>query len=183
MGFTVPTTEPEIIFAGDFITWKKSLSEYPASTWTLTYALVKDGKIIEITASADGDDHLVEEAATTSDDWAPGDYHWQARVSSGTDIHTIDSGKLTIKPNFPAQDIGYDSRTHDEIMLDKVRAVMEGRADKDVLSYSVAGRSLAHHSWAELIELESHYAARVTRADIKAGRIKNTIGVHFNPTS
>lgn len=183
MAYTVPTIEPETLFAGDFVTWTKSLSDYPATTWTLTYALVKDGKIVEITASASGDDHLIEEAATTTDDWAPGTYQWQSRVTNGANIHTIDTGKLVIKPNFPAQDTGYDSRTHAEKMLDRIEAVMESRATKDVLSYSIGGRSLSHHTWDELKTLRDQYRAEVLREDIKSGRKSNRVKVQFNGIS
>ena len=36
-----------------------------------------------------------------------------------------------------------DPREHFEIMLDKIETVLQGRADADVLSYSINGRSLS----------------------------------------
>ena len=47
---------------------KKNISDYPASEWTLTYYLRKDG------ATADGDTHLVTVATTTTTGYAAGVY-------------------------------------------------------------------------------------------------------------
>ncbi|HJN90715.1 MAG TPA: hypothetical protein QGG93_10315 [Verrucomicrobiota bacterium] len=60
--------EPEKLTAGVTWKWKKTLSDYPASEWTLTYYLRKDG------ATADGDTHLVTVAASTTSGYAAGVY-------------------------------------------------------------------------------------------------------------
>ena len=63
---SIPTTEPETITAGDSLTWKRTLADYPAGTWTLKYRLINaDGKI-DITATASGTDHLVSVEPATS---------------------------------------------------------------------------------------------------------------------
>ena len=63
---SIPTTEPETITAGDSLTWKRTLADYPAGTWTLKYRLINaDGKI-DLTATASGTDHLVSVAPDTS---------------------------------------------------------------------------------------------------------------------
>jgi len=70
----IPTTEPLSFRAGDTVKWKKSLGDYPATSWTLKYFLViqSDQKII--TASADGTDHLVTITAAASAGYAVGRY-------------------------------------------------------------------------------------------------------------
>ena len=48
--------EPEKLTSGVTWKWKKTLSDYPASEWTLTYYLRKDGATAtSFSATADGD--------------------------------------------------------------------------------------------------------------------------------
>jgi hypothetical protein len=76
MGFFMPeiaTIEPQQITAGDSVKWKKSLPEYKASdSWVFTYALVKSGVQKKITATLDGDDHLISLATTATASYDPG---------------------------------------------------------------------------------------------------------------
>jgi hypothetical protein len=48
------------VTAGVTWKWKKTFSDYPASEWTLTYYLRKNGATAtSFNATADGDTHLV----------------------------------------------------------------------------------------------------------------------------
>ena len=65
--------EPEKLTSGVTWKWKKTLSDYPASEWTLTYYLRKDGATAtSFSATADGDTHLVTVAASTTTGYAAG---------------------------------------------------------------------------------------------------------------
>ena len=67
MAATVPTKEPLTIRAGDTIEWTKSIDDYKASDgWTLSYSFRGTGGTIDITSSADGDDHAISIAPATS---------------------------------------------------------------------------------------------------------------------
>jgi len=87
-GIPVLDREPDEIVAGDTIKWKRSFSDYPASTWTLTYALrsvATSSTAIELTATDDDDDHSVNVLAATTGAWIAGDYAWDAYVTNGTE--------------------------------------------------------------------------------------------------
>jgi len=57
---TVKNFEPDKLTAGVTWKWERSFSDYPASEWTLTYYLRKDGATAtSFSATADGDTHLV----------------------------------------------------------------------------------------------------------------------------
>ena len=67
--------EPEKLTSGVTWKWKKTVSDYPASEWTLTYYLRKDGAAAtSFSATADGDTHLVTVAAATTAGYAAGVY-------------------------------------------------------------------------------------------------------------
>jgi hypothetical protein len=58
---------------------------------------------------------------------------------------------------------GADPRTHAEIMLDKIESLLQGRADKDVSSYSIQGRSIAKMSIVDLLQWRDYYRKEVLK--------------------
>ena len=65
--------EPEKLTSGVTWKWKKTISDYPASEWSLIYYLRKDGVAISsFSATADGNTHLVTVAASTTSGYAAG---------------------------------------------------------------------------------------------------------------
>ena len=100
----IPSKEPSEIVAGDYLTWKISAGDFPASAgWVLTYALVKSGSLIEITATASGDDHLVAVAADTTKTWSAGAYKYQGYFTKAAERYMRRQGTIEIKPNYAAQ--------------------------------------------------------------------------------
>ena len=156
---------PTVWNAGDTIKWDVSVPDYLASDgWTLTYELKStSSNLSTITASADGDDYTVTIAAATSADYTPADYHYQAFVTKSGERYTVDSGRVTILKDF--QDSGnYDDRSHPEVVLDAIEAVLESRATKDQENYSIAGRSLARTPIEDLLTLRDRYKSEVIQA-------------------
>ena len=166
-------SEPSTIFAGDTLTWSKSLEDYPASAWTLTYSFVRQGKSISVTASAEGNAHRVSVAASTTATWLPGTYLWTSYATSGSERYTVETGELVIKPN-PAAG-GYDTRSYVKRVLDAIEALIEGRAAADVDSYSIGGRSLSKMPIAELLKWRSQYR-REYQAEQSADRLARGLG-------
>jgi len=67
MAATIPTKEPLTIRTGDTIEWIKNTDDYKASDgWTLRYSFRGTGGTIDITSTADGDDHAISIAPATS---------------------------------------------------------------------------------------------------------------------
>lgn len=175
MSYTIPTVEPRTIVIGDTVKWKRSLPDYPADEFTLSYAFTdSDGNQFTVTASADGTDHLVSESTATTGAYTAGDYQWQAYVTeiSSSERFTIGSGYSEIVPNYASAAV--DDRSHARATLDAIKAMIAGKATSDQASMSIAGRSLSRYSVEEILRWRSHYEALVEReeraADIAAGR-------------
>lgn len=167
---TVPAGEPARVTAGDTATWTRSLPDFPATDgWVLSYALVRTGVLLGITASAQGADHLVSVAAATTAAWQPGRYAWQASVARGAERHTIGTGYLEVLPDFAAQAGGHDGRSHARRVLEAVEAVIEGRASQAHAEYAIAGRQLKFIPIPELLALRDRYRAEVRAQDVAAG--------------
>jgi len=159
----IPTQEPAVIAAGDTAKWRISLPDYPASAgWTLSYTLVRAATRITFSASADGDRHLVNVAASTTTGWTAGAYTWRAQVSKSGEVYTVGSGTLTVQPSFAA---ATDARSHARKVLDAIEAVIEGRATSEVGEYQIAGRSLKYIPLPELLKLRDSYSAEVQREE------------------
>jgi hypothetical protein len=175
MAAAIPTKEPETVTAGVTWTWKKSLADYKASdSWVLTYYPRKNGiGLSAIAATADGDDHLVALSYGVSGLYAVGLYDLKGVVAKGSEKFQVFDGFLEVLPN-PAQSGAFDPRTHAQTVLDSIEAVLESRATKEVLSFSVEGNSLSSYPHEQLLAMRSRYRVEVEREKaverLKAGR-------------
>lgn len=184
-----PEGEPLKIVVGDFIQWKKtSLAEsYPPATHSAEYvARVTAGGASEIKLPAieRSSYYLFQVSSATSAAFEVGFYHWQLEITetaSGNRI-VVERGEFEAIPDLDNN--GADPRTHAEIMLDKIEALLQGRADKDVSSYSINGRSIAKMSVTDLLTWRDYYRKEVVKerrdnAIAIGGPTKTTVKVRF----
>lgn len=142
MAIPIPSKEPTEFVGGATVKWTKVLGDYPASSWTLTYsirALDAAGGSLEVTATADGDTHVVTISATDSGTLAAGTYEWQAKVTSGSEVAYPDTGMFEVKASLDIEPAGVDRRHWARIALERIQNVLKGRASRSDLSYTVPG--------------------------------------------
>ena len=178
MAADIPTTEPAVARAGDTWKWTKTLADYPASEgWALTYRFKSSDYAFEAAATTSGDDYAVTVAATTTDDVVAGLYTWVAQVAYGGEKFTVDSGVLTVNPDYHTgtSTATYDGRSHARIVLAAIEAVIEGRASIDQEGYEIAGRSLKRTPIPDLLKLRQAYRAEVA-AEASAEAIASGLG-------
>lgn len=173
----IATREPDALIAGDTWQWRRSLADYPAPTWTLTYYLRGRTHETSFAAAADGSDHLVNVAKATTAAIQPGDYELTGLVGDGSARHTVYRQRFVVRPD-PAQlGAGYDPRSHARKVLEAIQAVIEGRATKDQEEYSINNRSLKRTPLEELLKLQQYYLNAVANEDaIAAGGIGGPLG-------
>jgi len=163
MAATIPLTEPASVTAGDRWQWdREDLSDYPASSWTLSYALTKVDKLITLTATANGDYHRIDVTAVVTADYPAGKYHWQAYVTNGSDRRSIGAGTLEIKPNLALQTQGYDARSFAEQRVDQLEKALMAR-DPAIAAYTVAGRTVQYHSMQDIREDLDYWRSRLVQ--------------------
>lgn len=163
-----PTQIPQVLVAGDRWAWKRTdLSTDYGADYTLSYELTKFGGSTPITATASlsGTEYIVEVSQATTAAYAAGDYSWAEIITRDSDSERIrlDYGTLVIKPD-PAISTA-DPRSHSRIVLDAIRAVIEGRATLDQQSYTIAGRELVRTPIPDLLALETRYSQKVKTED------------------
>lgn len=182
MAWDIPSGEPSELVVGDDWQWTAS-SGYDPATWTLSYALVKSGNLISITASNNGDGtHLVDVAKATTAGYTAGTYRWQAYITDGTDRHLVRRGTVTVLPNYAAGAL--DDRSHVKTVLDALEALIEGKATSDQASISIGDVSLSRLSTTELLDWHRRYQylyqQELDAEGVEAGKAtKNRVEVRF----
>lgn len=171
-----PDGVPEEIFVGDFVQFKitQFSADYSNSLHTMRFvARIATGNNTEITITATSldDDYLFSVPSATSADYVVGHYHYQLEIERDSDNERIivDRGAIDIKTDY---DNNVDARDHAEIMLGKIESILEGKADSDVSSYSIAGRSLTKFGIDELLQWRDYYRREVNEIK-KRERIKH----------
>lgn len=175
-----PETEPAEIVAGDRLIFRRTNlnTDYSNASYTLKYSARLEGTgstEIEITASASGDDYLVEVASAVTAAYTAGRYIWQGYITRNSDAQriTIGGGSWEVIANRDSATT--DPRSHPRIMVEKIEAILEGRADADVSSYSINGRSLTKIPIPELMEFRNSYKAEYLR-ELRLERRQKGIG-------
>ena len=185
-----PEGIPTTIVVGDFVQWKRSdlVTDYPVASYSSNYVFRKKDGSTEFTVSSSGaspSTHFLFTANNSaSADFEPGEYFWQLEIVRTSDSERIvlSRGEIEVKPDL---DISHsDARSHAEIMLSKIQSLLEGKADSDVSSYSIAGRSLTKMGFQELVDAKDYYKSEVLREkrllDAKNGRSgASTVKVRF----
>lgn len=159
---------PTELIVGDTWSWAESLSQYPASTWTLSFHFVNTTDAFSVTATASGDDYAVAVAAATTASESAGRYRWSARVTDGSTVTTVAQGWTEVKPNVTA---AQDARSQARITLDAINATLQGRATNDQLSVSINGRAISRTPVSELLAWRDQLTeeVRIEEEGVSAG--------------
>lgn len=187
---SAPEGEPTEVVVGDFIQWKRSdiVADYPPALYSAEYvARITGGGSTEIKLPATestGYYYLFTVDSATSSAFSPGVYHWQLEItqtSSGNRL-VAEIGDFTAIPDMDNNLA--DPRIHAEIMVDKIETILAGKADSDVSSYSIAGRSLTKMSFQELLDAREYYKREINHHNnkelLKRGKSNgSTIKVRF----
>ena len=186
---SIPEKEPVTIYKGETVVWnRKDLTDYPVGSYAMSWIarLESNGGTSFSATVTEVDDYYkftLDNSATGG--YTTGDYFWVLKVTQSSDSEEliIDSGKITVKDNYFGST--GDTRSHAKIMLDKIESILEGRADADVSSYSIQGRSLSKIGINELLQWRDYYKAEYQKEIAKFRRDNNegsgrVIKVQFN---
>lgn len=157
--FDTLETMPERVTSGDSVSiaLKAMSSIFPPAAYALK-VIMKLGanQAIEVDLADDSGIHT----GTLNFANAPaGDYAYSIRATRSADnaVRTVATGTVIVLPD----PVTADTRSHAEKVLEAIEALIEGRATKDVSSYSIAGRSLTRLTPDELVKWRSFYKNEV----------------------
>jgi|TARA_Y100000296_G_scaffold54245_1_gene62196 hypothetical protein len=177
---TIPEKEPISFYKGETIVWKRTDigADYDPSSYSMVWeaSLESDGSTrFSATVTESGTEYTFTLDNSSTASYTAGDYVWFLKVLQTSDSETlvIDSGKITVKDNYFATT--GDTRSHAKVMVDKLESLLEGKADADVSSYAIAGRSLNKLTVEEMLKWRDYYKAEYQR-EIQEFRIGNNEG-------
>jgi hypothetical protein len=170
---------PEEFRAGQTFDVILSLVAYPADVWTSTLKFRPlNASIPDVPGvpAADGLSHqfTVDESVTVN--WPAAYYTYLVEVTDGTDVVIAEEGSIEILA--APDNISGDQRSHAQIVLSNIEAVLEQKATKDQLKYMLHDRSLERYSFEELINLRTRYRNEVAREQ-RGGVIIQRQGIRF----
>ena len=149
---------PAQFFAGDTLTFTRSLAAYSAADgWVLKYVL-NGPKVEEFSTTADGSSHVASVPFGTTEIWTPGTYTIVEKAEKDDQRFTTGTGLIQICENPTAVVAGTDNRPHCKKMLDAIEATLEGRASNDQLKYTYNGISIERTDILDLIVARKRYA-------------------------
>ena len=176
---SIPEKEPVTFYKGETVVWtRKDLTDYPVGSYAMSWSarLESNGGTSFSATVTEVDDYYkftLDNSATGG--YTTGDYFWVLKVtqSSDSEERILETGKITVKDNYFGTT--GDTRSHAKIMVDKLESLIEGKADSDVSSYAIAGRSLNKLTPEELITWYNFYKAKYQQ-EIKEFRIDHNEG-------
>ena len=153
---------PEIFVAGDSYEFRVKLADYlPGDGWSLSYVIVNKDSDETISSAADGDEHVCSVTAAETATWSAGDYVMFGIVTDGTQRRTISKRNVCVQPDPTTGAI--ETRTHYEIVLDAIKALLENKADADQKAVTVDGELLTRYGWDELEKMREKYTGLVAK--------------------
>lgn len=156
------------LVAGDSLNFLTAGGAYPASSgWVLKYRLVPrttGNAVQELTATAEGSDHRVAVAASSTSNWAADSYTWVSWVERAGEVYTLEHGQLTVKANPRTVGAGYDGRSQARKALEDLNAALAGWSPLK-RRYKIGEREMEFNSPAEILKLISFWEGRVAEED------------------
>ncbi len=156
MSQEIPTTEPRSFIAGETLEWSKSLANYAATEWTLKYSLRGPGTApADITATADGEEFLVDASSTYTAALTAGTWRLVGWVESGSEKHYVYDEDVIVKAA-PATGT-LETRSTAKIIVDAIDALLTGKASLDQKRYRIADRELERYEPEQLLKFRTYY--------------------------
>jgi hypothetical protein len=174
MAAAIPTTEPTKIVAGTTVQWTRTFTDYPASDYTLSYA-IRGPSAIAVTVEADGDDYAAEISDAVTADALAGDYAWQAfcEAEDGS-RYLVGSGMLEVVADLATISGRWEGRVQERVIADAILAVITGQATSQqmqIASVLMGEQQITRIQPARLREEYEVWNARALEAERRAGLI------------
>lgn len=156
----IPSSEPTRMHAGATTQWTKSISDYPAPTYTLKYYLTGPADLTIAGAQyGTSTDHLVSVSATQSAAWIFGKYTWQSYAEKG-------SGDTLERYYLGAGSVQIDTvtgKSDARVIYDDLIAKYKSLASTgmQVQSYSISGLAMTYTKPQDMLDAIKYWAGVV----------------------
>lgn len=156
---------PARLTAGDTLELRVELTDYPAGDgWVLKTRFVPraGGAVISLTATADGEVHVLAAAAAVTAAWPAGDYAAALWVEQGAESFVVEQRQLAIAANPRTLLAGTDTRSPAEMALAAAKAAFAAWTPTS-RRYRIGEREMEFSSAAEILRVVSYWQNQVDR--------------------
>ena len=164
----------ERLVLGSTLNFATTVSGYSAADgWVLKFALVPrtgSSGALTLTSAADGEQHRVQVASTTTASWTAGVYSWYSWVEKGTEKYDVARGSTELVANPRTAPGPLDLRTEAQKALDAARAALAAWTPTQ-RRYRIAGREMEFAGTAEILKVVSYWEGQVAREE-NAARVQ-----------
>lgn len=165
--------EPYTIAAGDSISFRKTLPDFPASAgWSLKYELRGGAVPVEFVSTPDGDSHVLSVDADVTTSWLPGDYVFAGFAELGQQRTQFFLASLTITADLETVTGDTPVTTHAQRMLVKLELQLEKMAEDDIIDSTVEGTEIRREARKEIYTMRKKYQ-RERESEIAAENVNN----------
>ncbi len=166
MSIEQTNTIPESFYAGDKLVFEQSFSLYTPDFYSLKYIFINASGKIEVVADKDlvNNKFTVSLSSVDTAAYVAGEYkvYYILEEISTTNTETYELNRIEIKESISS--LGNKViTTHNEKVLESIKAVIEDRATYDQMSYSINGRSLSRMPIKDLLYFKDYYQGLVNK--------------------
>lgn len=173
-----PTHEPLSAIAGDTIKFKRSWSDYPTASWTLSYTLhsrTSDTSTATAAVTEDDNEYIVTFSASDTASLTPGDYSLHGRITGGSELFTVYHGLLRIRQDVASAAAGDDLRSFASKALATLETALISNLGAEFVTFSVDGQSFTRVPRDEAVKMRDKFKTEVLREQ-QAERLRQGIG-------
>jgi len=118
--------EPIEFAAGDTLSFKRRLPQFPSATWTLTYEIRGGAAAIQFQSTPDTDNvtHQIHVAPAVTALWLPGSMFMEGYAGNGVDRERIYFGELSIVANLEGSGANIPVKTFKQILLERMETCL-----------------------------------------------------------
>ena len=166
----VENIEPSSFFAGDTVSWKITLTDYPSTHYSLHYTFYNENSRFNIQAQPQDDkSFLVEIPSSVSSQFTYGEYRFVAKVinNSTSEVITVRKGIINVFTT--------DEVSHIKKILSAIERAIQNRATRTDLEYSIGDKRIRHMTHEELYRAYKIYKS-LYEQELQSEGIKRSTG-------
>ena len=170
--------EPITVCAGDSINFQRNFPKYPAPIWVIEYAIRGSGAPINFNSAqppAGGTEQLVFVDGSATEGWPPGEFEMEGFAANTANVgerYQVYLGPVKITPDLATAPGDQSTKTFAQLMVERLEAVMLGRASNDILDSEINGTMIRRIPARDLKEF--YYSFRHQRqGEIAKDRARN----------
>jgi hypothetical protein len=171
---------PVKIRAGDYYELLLQYSDFPTNVGYTPILYLRGASSLDITGTIVDDKFRFELTSGHTSILLEGTYRYSVTLKINGQRTTVSTGWISIEPDLATSGAKI---SHAETMLKAIEAVLEGRVTDDIVSMSIAGRSITKIPINDLMVLRANYMKELHILKGGSSAVRTTVPIVFGKIS